>query len=83
MLNLKPIIEAILQDYALPWHGIHGVSHWARVLENGLRIAKQTKANIEVVQLFAIFHDARRVNENVDDGHGMRGAELAGADETL
>jgi len=77
MLDLKPIIHAILEDYALPWHGIHGVSHWARVLENGLRLAQETKANIEVVQLFAIFHDARRINENVDDGHGKRGAELA------
>jgi uncharacterized protein len=77
MLDLKPIIHAILEDYALPWHGIHGVSHWARVLENGLRLAQENRANIEVVQLFAIFHDARRVNENVDDGHGKRGAELA------
>jgi uncharacterized protein len=77
MLNLKPIIDTILQDYALPLDGPHGVSHWARVLENGLRLAQNNRANIEVVQLFAIFHDARRVNENVDDGHGMRGAELA------
>jgi uncharacterized protein len=77
MHNLKPIIHAILEDYALPWNGLHGISHWARVLENGIRLAQETQANIEVVQLFAIFHDARRVNENVDDGHGKRGAELA------
>jgi uncharacterized protein len=77
MLNLKLIIHAILEEYALPWHGTHGIGHWARVLENGLRLAQETNANVEVVQLFAIFHDARRVNENVDDGHGKRGAELA------
>ena len=77
MLNLKPIVHAILKEYALPWHGTHGVSHWARVLENGLRLAEETQANIEVVQLFAVFHDSRRVNEGVDDGHGKRGAELA------
>jgi uncharacterized protein len=78
-MNLKPIIHAILEDYALPFGGTHGVGHWARVLENGLRLAKETKANIEIVQLFAIFHDARRINENVDDGHGKRGANLAKA----
>lgn len=60
-------------------HSTHGVSHWARVLENGLRLAKETGASIEVVQLFAVFRDSRRVNEGVDDGHGKRGAELAAA----
>ena len=77
MIELKPLVHAILEDYALPWHGTHGIGHWARVLENGLRLAVATGANIEVVQLFAVFHDSRRVNEGVDDGHGKRGAELA------
>ncbi len=77
MLDLKPIVHAILDDYALPWDGTHGVAHWARVLENGLRLAQMTGANVEVVQLFAVFHDSRRVNEGTDDGHGQRGAELA------
>ena len=76
-MNLKPVIHRILQDYALPWHGTHGVGHWARVLENGLRLAKATEANIQVVQLFAIFHDSRRVNECTDCGHGKRGGDLA------
>ena len=49
----------------------------ACVLENGLRLAKTTGAKVEIIQLFAIFHDARRINESVDDGHGRRGAELA------
>ena len=77
MLNLKPIVHAILEDYALPADGTHGVAHWARVLENGLRLAQVTGANVEIVQLFAILHDSRRVNEGTDDGHGRRGADLA------
>jgi uncharacterized protein len=32
---------------------------------------------VHVVELFAFFHDARRVNEHRDDGHGQRGAQLA------
>ncbi len=79
MLLLKPLVHVILEDYALSWHGTHGVGHWARVLENGLRLAKDTGANVEVVQLFAVFHDSRRVNEGHDPGHGERGAELAAA----
>jgi len=77
MLDLKPLVHRILEDYLLPWHGMHGVGHWARVLENGLRLTKETQANVEVVQLFSIFHDAGRGDEGYDLGHGRRGAELA------
>jgi uncharacterized protein len=76
MLDLKPVVHRVLKDYALPWHGTHGVGHWARVLENGLRLAEETGAKVEVVQLFAVFHDSRRVNEDFDLMHGQRGAEL-------
>jgi uncharacterized protein len=76
-MNLRPIIHAILKDYPLPTHGTHGVGHWARVLENGLRLATATGAVVEVVQLFAVFHESRRVSECEDWGHGQRGAELA------
>jgi uncharacterized protein len=77
MIDLNPLVHQILEDYPLPWHGTHGVGHWARVLENGLRLAKTTGVKVEVVQLFAVFHDSRRINEVVDFGHGQRGAELA------
>ena len=77
MLNVKPLVHTILEEYPLPLDGTHGVAHWARVLENGLRLAPHTEAKIEVVQLFAIFHDSRRVNEGTDPGHGQRGGELA------
>ena len=42
-----------------------------------MRLAEATEAKVEVVQLFAIFHDSRRINEGVDDDHGQRGADLA------
>jgi uncharacterized protein len=71
------IIKAILEGYELAIHGPHGPNHWARVLENGLKLAQKTGADSEVVALFAIFHDSRRVNDYQDQGHGLRGAELA------
>ena len=71
------LIQAIRQEYSLPWRGIHGVTHWARVLENGTRLARVTGAKIEVVTLFAVLHDARRWNEDTDPDHGRRGAALA------
>ena len=76
-LNIPLILRAVLEDYPLPWGGHHGIAHWARVLENGLRLAGETGANVEVVSLFAVLHDSRRVNENTDPDHGPRAAEFA------
>lgn len=76
-MNLKPVLQAILDDYALPLGGDHGVAHWARVLENGLRIAQETEAFIDVVALFAVLHDSRRINEFTDPQHGPRAARFA------
>jgi uncharacterized protein len=71
------ILRAILSGYELPASGEHGVTHWARVLENGLAIATSNGADTEVIALFALFHDSRRVNEYEDEAHGARGAQFA------
>ncbi len=76
-MNLKLIIHRVLEDYALPIQGYHGVSHWARVLEIGLRLARMTEANVAVVSLFALFHDSHRINEGRDPDHGLRGVDFA------
>ena len=62
---------------AIDWYGHHGGAHWARVRANGLALARQTGALAPVVELFAFFHDSRRVHEYADEGHGARGAVLA------
>lgn len=71
------LIKTILTAYQLPVSGVHGPAHWARVLENGTHLAEQTGADIEVVQLFAIFHDSQRTDEGVCFEHGQLGAEFA------
>ena len=69
-LDIPLVLRAILDECALSPDGDHGVGHWARVLENGLRLAEKTAANIEVVQLFALFHDSKRVRETSDPNMG-------------
>ena len=70
------LLREILARYPLnPW-GLHGLAHWARVLENGRKLQAQTDARLDVVELFAIFHDSQRRNDGLDFGHGKRGAEL-------
>lgn len=76
-MNLKPIIKAILAQYKLAPQGLHGLPHWERVLQNGLRLAEHTGADTTVITLFAYFHDACRLNEWKDAEHGVRGATLA------
>ena len=76
-LNIPVVLKTVLDDYVLPINGDHGVAHWARVLENGLRLSEETGANVEVVQLFAVLHDSRRQNEVTDPEHGPRAAEFA------
>jgi hypothetical protein len=43
MHDMAAIVIEILRGYALPERCPHGVVHWARVLENGLRIANSMK----------------------------------------
>jgi uncharacterized protein len=70
------LLRAIRQQFALDWHGIHGIVHWERVRENGLRLARENGANATVVELFAFLHDSRRLDEWEDEGHGARAAEF-------
>lgn len=71
------LLLAVFEQYRLPPFGLHGIPHWARVLENGRRLAPLTGARLEVVELFAVLHDACRRNEHCDPQHGQRAAELA------
>lgn len=77
MINLIPLLEKIAQQYTLDPTGTHGLSHWGRVLENGMKLAGREGGDAVVIRLFAIFHDACRLNQNIDHGHGSRGASLA------
>lgn len=71
------LIETIKKQFRINWNGIHGIRHWARVYDIGMKLCKQTGANRNVVKAFSIFHDSQRHNENIDPDHGPRGAELA------
>jgi uncharacterized protein len=77
MTTIVGLLEAIHARYRLAWFGLHGVSHWARVYENGRMLAPSTGADERLLLLFALFHDARRKNEGWDRGHGQRGADFA------
>jgi uncharacterized protein len=76
-IDFKKLWKIVTEQFPLDIHSFHGPGHWKQVEINGLLIAKETGADETVIKLFALFHDSRRENEIIDDGHGLRGAELA------
>ena len=77
MVNLEAVWSRVLKDTSVAHSSIHGPCHWSRVERNGLYVAQKTGADKMIVQLFAVFHDCMRQNDNIDPGHGRRGAEYA------
>lgn len=73
----KDLIVILRDHFALEWAGIHGAPHWARVRENGLRLAKVTGAQTKVLEAFAFVHDSCRINDFEDPEHGYRAADFA------
>ncbi len=76
-MNVRDALREVLRLYRLRLAGTHGVSHWGRVMENGRRLAAGTGADLDVVKLFAVLHDACRFDEDADLDHGRRAAHLA------
>jgi uncharacterized protein len=76
-IDFKKLWAIVTGQFPLGVHSIHGPRHWKQVEKNGLMLAKETGADEIIVKLFSIFHDSRRQNENIDNGHGTRGSQLA------
>lgn len=53
-MRLQPVINAILAQYKLEPDGLHGIPHWERVRENGLRLAEVTRAGSAMAQPFVL-----------------------------
>ena len=77
IIHRPALIRHLREQASIRWMGHHGIRHWMRVRANGLQLCRLNGANVLVVELFAFFHDSRRVNEHTDPGHGRRGAEVA------
>lgn len=75
--DLGEVLRAAKDRFALDLKGVHGIRHWTRVRENGHRLARQTGADKQIVELFAFLHDCCRENDRSDLGHGERAAEFA------
>lgn len=75
--DIQGVVRAAKDRFPLSLRGIHGVAHWQRVRENGLRVAKHSRANKLIVELFAFLHDCCRESDGGDPEHGDRAADFA------
>ncbi|HTL58541.1 MAG TPA: hypothetical protein VL361_22830 [Candidatus Limnocylindrales bacterium] len=75
--NWKYIWEKVTCSFQCDRDSVHGPAHWRRVERNGLFIATRSGAVLDVVRLFAVFHDSRRQHDGPDKSHGARGAAYA------
>jgi uncharacterized protein len=58
---------------------LHGPRHWRAVARVGIELAARVPgADLELVALFALLHDAQRWTDGHDPEHGARAATLAG-----
>jgi uncharacterized protein len=74
--DFKELWQVLTAQFLLGEWSIHGPVHWRNVELNGLMLARETKADVIVVRLFAVFHDSCRENESTDPAHGARAETL-------
>ena len=73
---MKRLIDVVIENFALDHRGIHGVSHWARVMLNGEMLHRHhPEIDLHVVKLFGVLHDCKRVCDSGDHDHGIRAAD--------
>ena len=73
----KELVNQLQRESKLFHSPIHGFKHWRAVEKNGLYLSQFNDGDPAVISHFAYFHDCMRVNEQRDDGHGMRGGRYA------
>ena len=76
-MDFDHLWERVTRQFHDPGYSVHGPDHWRRVERNAVLLATRTGADLEVVRLFALFHDSLRENDDWDEGHGTRGAAFA------
>ena len=74
--SLRTIFDLVSKQFSLSKLSDHGPDHWHRVEEVGLELAKETNADTEIISMFALLHDSRRIYDVIDPEHGKRSAEF-------
>ncbi len=73
MIDIEQVKQWAISRWTLG--ELHGVSHWERVEQNGLKLATPD-CDLTVIRLFAYLHDSCRESDRYDEQHGPRAAKM-------
>ena len=76
----RALLGELQSTLVVAWSGVHGITHWARVRANAMRIARgegDAEIDLGVAELFALLHDSCRWSDGEDPEHGQRAARRA------
>ena len=76
-IDFDTVWKEVISKFQGDHDSIHGPKHWKKVETNGLQIAAQNRANVDVVRLFAVLHDSCRLDDSSEMEHGQRAARYA------
>ena len=79
------LAAGIVAQFELDIKGMHGLSHWKKVLKLGLYLvdchwtipSNLRSCGKELIGYFAFLHDSKRENDGRDPEHGLRAAKYA------
>ena len=75
-IDFSMVIRRAKERFSLSRRSVHGIGHWQRVHENGIRLSAVTGADRDLVHLFSFLHDCCRETDFSDPDHGYRAAEF-------
>lgn len=70
--SLRAVMNLVLERWSLG--PTHGLGHWNRVYENGMKLITE-EVDPVVVAFFAYLHDSCRIDDDTDTYHGLRASE--------
>ena len=78
ILDLDALVAAVTRGATHRDSPIHGEAHWRCVAWTGAQLVRATPdADRDVIFLFGLIHDAKRLNDGHDPLHGHRAAAFA------
>ena len=73
----KDTLINILNEYKIDLkESFEGIDHIARVIENGVILSEINASNLNVIIVYAFFHNIMKNNNEQDIGHGERSAKF-------
>lgn len=73
----KNTLKDILEEYELDLkESFDGIDHISRVIENGIILSEINGSNLNVIIVYAFFHNIKKKNNEQDIGHAERSANF-------